>query len=854
MTYGRNLEPIGLVPSDPDYGNGIPRTRTGLEMYHHSHRRGNAIQARVRMMLACRDLGIIIFRARQHIKHQRVASLHRKCAGLHEECADMPRDTETYKSNLKVLELYEKYLPVAGDLSSQEYLNLVDGLDVELSSSNPSDSLAGEVCRACRNLNLRRETFQTQDSRFVSSIFSDLTPDGEYSDQELEKKIPHDPTCLTAKHHKLGSIKDLAKRPECSLCRLAADCFLRLSKDELMASGYEFALDDWCFNGVVWLSLLYDPVGDYPTRRYPQGQSDPEDRSNLLKSTKLTGRTRIILSIHPEGKEWKDFGEPPFDFLHTEIFELNGEEYSNFQSCRPSMAFFDTSRMQKWLFTCEKYHGEACSAPANHGNMKIHEDMLLIDLKDYCLVPGSRSRRYFVLSYMWGKSQRESLLTTKENFEYLIRPGGLSAYIGKISRTVYSAMQLTWEMKCRYLWVDALCIIQDDDEASKASQINYMDAIYRQAVLTIVAGDTLGAQFEISGIGTNPRETIQRTYSYRPGLTLTAKEAVIGDVEVRIMQSEWASRAWTFQERIFSRRLLIFVDSTVYWSCSCIRWSETEPNPSEDGPPPWEYYNVYFKGRQLTGENSINFVWQHMVENIADLKLTFEKDVLIAIAGLENYVAQYFDTWFIFGHPQLIFLDSLLWVTCTSTKPVRRRNAPQIPSWSWASIVGYIIYVEMRPHQKKYPRLRISTPTWENDSNSRASSSCTHSGILDIHTMVSKVHIVGSMRDERAQEECPEVGFVLPHLMPLAVMNQAGKCIGYASISLVDDDIDEEVEAIVLAEKLPDEGKESLEAPLSFWIMIIEWKGEIAERVGLGLVTGKDWQEMRPVWRDIKLR
>jgi hypothetical protein len=146
------------------------------------------------------------------------------------------------------------------------------------------------------------------------------------------------------------------------------------------------------------------------------------------------------------------------------------------------------------------------------------------------------------------------------------------------------------------------------------------------------------------------------------------------------MQSEWAKRAWTFQERIFPRRLLMFVDSTVHWSCSCLRWSEKEPSPSEDGPPPWEYYNepifsdnpmLYFKGREFPGENSINFVWQHMVKNIVDLKLTFEKDILIAIVSLENYVAQCFDTWFIFGHPQQIFLDCLLWVTWVSIQPVR---------------------------------------------------------------------------------------------------------------------------------------------------------------------------------------
>jgi hypothetical protein len=156
---------------------------------------------------------------------------------------------------------------------------------------------------------------------------------------------------------------------------------------------------------------------------------------------------------------------------------------------------------------------------------------------------------------------------------------------------------------------------------------------------------------------------------------------------------KWASRAWTFQERIFSRRLLIFADSTVHWNCACVHWSEAEPNASEDGPPPWKYYNnpvfrdnpiLYLKGLDLPGDNSLNFVWQNVVLTVVGLELSFEQDILIAIAGMENYIAQYFNTSFIFGHPTKNFVDFLLWLPNPSQ--VRRRDAPGIPSWSWAGV------------------------------------------------------------------------------------------------------------------------------------------------------------------------
>ena len=100
--------------------------------------------------------------------------------------------------------------------------------------------------------------------------------------------------------------------------------------------------------------------------------------------------------------------------------------------------------------------------------------------------------------------------------------------------------------------------------------------------------------------------------------------------------------------------------------------------------------------------------------------------------------------------------------------------------------------------------------------------------------------------------ECPEVGRLMPGSMPLAVLNEAGKCIGRASISKGDDDFDGEFEAIVLADKLKDV-KVNLVAVLTYWIMIIEWKGEVAERIGLGVVTAESWSKANPVWTDVKL-
>jgi hypothetical protein len=97
---------------------------------------------------------------------------------------------------------------------------------------------------------------------------------------------------------------------------------------------------------------------------------------------------------------------------------------------------------------------------------------------------------------------------------------------------------------------------------------------------------------------------------------------------------------------------------------------------------------------------------------------------------------------------------------------------------------------------------------------------------------------VGIRFDGRAaRKECPELGRLIHSAaMPLAVMNEAGKCIDRASISKGDNDSDEEFEAVVIADNL-ENIEMNFAAVMTYWIMITEWKGEVAEKIGLGVVT-----------------
>ncbi|KAK6842849.1 hypothetical protein PG987_003709 [Apiospora arundinis] len=91
----------------------------------------------------------------------------------------------------------------------------------------------------------------------------------------------------------------------------------------------------------------------------------------------------------------------------------------------------------------------------------------------------------------------------------LQQPGALgqTEFGDLIAPTVKHAMGLTRIMGERYLWVDALCIVQDDNEETR-SQLQLMGAIYASAKLTIVALDG-DASDGIPGLeGISPHESL----------------------------------------------------------------------------------------------------------------------------------------------------------------------------------------------------------------------------------------------------------------------------------------------------------------------------------------------------------
>jgi Heterokaryon incompatibility protein (HET) len=115
---------------------------------------------------------------------------------------------------------------------------------------------------------------------------------------------------------------------------------------------------------------------------------------------------------------------------------------------------------------------------------------------------------FVALSYVWGENT-QSLLLTRANENSLVRerPGGSTFELENLPKTVADALTLVRMLGIRYLWVDALCIVQDSDH-DKQVQISSMGEIYQNAALTIVAARAEDATSSLPGVST-PRQGSQ---------------------------------------------------------------------------------------------------------------------------------------------------------------------------------------------------------------------------------------------------------------------------------------------------------------------------------------------------------
>ena len=325
----------------------------------------------------------------------------------------------------------------------------------------------------------------------------------------------------------------------------------------------------------------------------------------------------------------------------------------------------DTPR--EWLRRCDAEHGDHCT-PDPWTSASGKGPKRLIDVGQRRIVIAPSGAQYAALSYVWGDTN--SYLLGKGTHSLLEEPGAVTKVAPK---TISDAIYFTHRyLEIAYLWVDALCIMQDDD-TEKQTQVYAMDAIFANAYVTLVAASAPHANVGLKWGPSSSTECCSIASVAPESQAKTRHEALLRD-------SRWNRRGWTLQESIFSHRVIFFHDKVLTWQCHCVVWHSCDP-------PRSRLLATDCKVRSPIHANGLQLPWwpdidrlRLMVQAYNKRQLTFDNDIQAAFIGIINALSQVFPGRFIFGLPEMFFDVAILWQSNESR--LERRSGP-FPSWSW---------------------------------------------------------------------------------------------------------------------------------------------------------------------------
>ena len=330
---------------------------------------------------------------------------------------------------------------------------------------------------------------------------------------------------------------------------------------------------------------------------------------------------------------------------------------------------------------------------------------------------------YVALSHCWGPLLESSAgiytRTLKSNLNDMQR--GIPTNL--LPQNFQDAIFTVRKMQLRYLWIDALCIIQDDptDWAREAAKMN---DIYGSAYLTIAATSAISST---EGFLRRSQEMACSIPFY--GDTRTEPAGCLfltempdggdhGSWNDNIETARWNTRGWTFQERLLSKRVLHFTARKIFWECRVTNATEeNEPPRAPCYRTPWLREGCYCESGPLAKQNVgaskkcfdtwYNIVFMYAVESplrgreltvsrYSSREFSYETDVLPALSGLAHAfkaihgVEKVTDTNdYLAGIWRNDLPKGLLWFLHDSSD-ASRHTQYIAPTWSWASMKGQV--------------------------------------------------------------------------------------------------------------------------------------------------------------------
>jgi hypothetical protein len=269
------------------------------------------------------------------------------------------------------------------------------------------------------------------------------------------------------------------------------------------------------------------------------------------------------------------------------------------------------------------------------------------------------------LSHCWGSSGRQPLKTTQANIQKHLQDIPWAS----IPKTFQDAIKVTRNIGLEYVWIDSLCIVQDDHQ-DWLKESKRMGSIYEQAEVTIAASHTPDCWegFLFARRPLPPSVEIPGFFSQATNASKIQVFATIRrDTATNTFPEFGAlnSRAWATQEWLLSRRIVFFTKGTIIWSCKAITQRETGER----------CYSV-----------SRNTRWKNVIEQYSDRQLTFATDKLIALEGLRMELGKKIACEYAFGVWKESLPNQLLWQVTKRIGGATISDPLKLPTWTWAHV------------------------------------------------------------------------------------------------------------------------------------------------------------------------
>ena len=309
--------------------------------------------------------------------------------------------------------------------------------------------------------------------------------------------------------------------------------------------------------------------------------------------------------------------------------------------------------------------------------------------------------RYAALSYCWGKGEFVKL--TSKNFQTYKAGLPMKEILHwDLPNTFQDAFDVTLALGLKFIWIDALCIMQDsaDDWEREAS---LMQSVYGNSY-NIAASLAKNVHGRLFLRPEPPRDRIRaqaKTNGRFPRVKAFYRPVESSGYHLAVENSHLMTRGWAIRENMLSPRTLHFGDRGVFWECRDFVGCESDHNTRAKDLST-RAHKCLVCG-EVTGFMSSLF-WTKILERYCAANFTFQTDKFTSHSGVaQTYWGKtrhsYIPHSYIAGMWLLDILTQLCWIP-SGQLPTRQRpesGSPDwiAPSWLWASIEAGISYTDL---------------------------------------------------------------------------------------------------------------------------------------------------------------